>query len=346
MHLSMWALIKGQFDKQPPVVKTDLTGKTVVTVGTNTGLGFEAAKHFARMNPGRLILACRSQSRGQAAVDTEGGYGRGYTHVELWLIELGDFESVKHFADRFERDGGRLDILVENTAVSMQKYEATKDGWETSLQVNCLSTPLVAFLLLPSMIRTAQEHATIPRLVVVASETHYWVTISRKIYEKGNILATLGNAKYCTTKAMRMHYPLTKLLNVFFVRALNSCLGASLLIVDAVNPGFCVSKLRRNISGPVAWLANFMEWIMAFTTEEGGHRLVHGAVGILEDADTLLTKMAWTRGGYLNQCRVEEPSNFVVSAEGHRVQDQIWVSLLTEISLNVLTSVQDELIEV
>ncbi len=39
----------------PAVVTADLSEKTLVLVGTNTGLGFEAAKHFARMNPAQLV---------------------------------------------------------------------------------------------------------------------------------------------------------------------------------------------------------------------------------------------------------------------------------------------------
>jgi NAD(P)-dependent dehydrogenase (short-subunit alcohol dehydrogenase family) len=68
MHLSRWAFLKGQFKEQPPVVKADLAGKTICVVGANTGLGFEATKQFAAMNPERIILACRSEARGQAAV--------------------------------------------------------------------------------------------------------------------------------------------------------------------------------------------------------------------------------------------------------------------------------------
>ena len=49
----------------------DLTGKTVVIIGGNTGIGFEAAKHFARMKPARLILACRSEAKGKAALESE-----------------------------------------------------------------------------------------------------------------------------------------------------------------------------------------------------------------------------------------------------------------------------------
>ena len=57
----------------------------------------------------------------------------GYRNAELWIIDLADFASVKSFADRFNKEGGRLDILVENAAVIPGKtLELTSDGWETT----------------------------------------------------------------------------------------------------------------------------------------------------------------------------------------------------------------------
>lgn len=102
------------------------------------------------------------------------------------------------------------------------------------------------------------------------------------------------------------------------MRALNEHLGAAPLIVDAVNPGFCASELNRNISGFLAVIGGVMTSILAFTPEEGSRRLVHAAVGMTERPDAL-------RGAYLNECRVEEPSNFVISPEGRKAQDLIWV---------------------
>jgi retinol dehydrogenase 12 len=64
-------IISDQRKVIPPVVKADLTGKTVVVVGANVGLGFEASKHFATMNPERLILACRDQGKGDAAITSK-----------------------------------------------------------------------------------------------------------------------------------------------------------------------------------------------------------------------------------------------------------------------------------
>ena len=62
--MAKWSLFQTWLDKWsrlPPPPPSDLTNKTVMVTGANTGLGFEAAKHFAKMNPACLILACRNE---------------------------------------------------------------------------------------------------------------------------------------------------------------------------------------------------------------------------------------------------------------------------------------------
>jgi hypothetical protein len=141
--------VRDQLWKVDPVVRVDLTGKTVVIVGANVGLGFEAAKHFASMNPKRLVLACRSQEKGQAAVQGKSGQmgllrnfnspslglavqkATGFKNAELALVDLSKFASVSAFADAFIRDGvSQIDILVYNAGVMGQSYGSTGDGWE------------------------------------------------------------------------------------------------------------------------------------------------------------------------------------------------------------------------
>ena len=68
MKRSILSFIYDQWSTVPPVETTDLSGKTVAVVGANTGLGFEAAKHFARMSPGKLIIACRNENKGKTAI--------------------------------------------------------------------------------------------------------------------------------------------------------------------------------------------------------------------------------------------------------------------------------------
>ncbi|KAJ7708868.1 hypothetical protein B0H17DRAFT_1031140 [Mycena rosella] len=321
MRYTFKKFLEDQRAKQPPALSIDLAGKTVVVLGANTGLGFEATRHFATMNPGRLILACRSRSKGEAAVEKL-KTATGYNKSELWLIDLADFESVKQFADKFEKDGGRLDILVENAATIPKKYEATKDGWETALQVNCLSTPLLAILLLPLMIRTAEEFSTLPRIVVVGSSVHYWSTIEENVRNNPGILRALGGSQYCTQKAIDARYYLTKLLTIFFVRAFNARISPSTpVIVNTVNPGYCHSELRRTFSGFQAVVDHLTELALAFTTEEGSRQLVWGAIGEQENPETL-------RGAYISGCKVEEVSDFVLSPEGVKAQNDIWDEML------------------
>lgn len=51
-----------------PVLTADLAGKTIIVTGSNTGIGLETAKHFARMNPAKLICTCRSEEKCQETV--------------------------------------------------------------------------------------------------------------------------------------------------------------------------------------------------------------------------------------------------------------------------------------
>jgi len=313
--------IRTQRAKPPPVEKVDLTGKTVIVVGANGGLGFEASKHFASMRPARLILACRSQSKGQAALERIKAE-TGCTTAEVWIIDLTEFASVQRFADQFARDGGRLDILVANAAVILDKYEETKDGWETCLQVNCLSMPLLALLLLPHMVRTGSEHSTVPRIVVVASDVHYWASIEKRVLEAPNILTTLGSKSYCTPKAMAdQRYFLTKMLNILFVRALNDRIAASTpLVVNAVNPGFCYSNIRQSFKGFQTVVNYLMEKTVALPTEAGSRQLVWAAIG--DDPNKL-------RGEYITLWNeVDEVSDYILSPEGAQVQNRIWKELI------------------
>ena len=51
----------------------------------------------------------------------------------MWELDLSNFESIKLFADKFEREGGgKLDLLIENSAISTRSYSTTKDGWEST----------------------------------------------------------------------------------------------------------------------------------------------------------------------------------------------------------------------
>ncbi|PBK91021.1 NAD(P)-binding protein [Armillaria gallica] len=323
---SFFTFLQDQRKTMPPVVKADLSGKTIIVVGANTGLGFQATKHFATMNPERIIMACRNEERGQGALERLKAE-TGYQKAELWLVDLSRFSSVTAFANKFEADGGRLDILVLNAGVMPTKeYRTTVDGWESSLQINDIASPLLALRLLPRMLHTAKEHNTTPRICVVASDIHHWANLPRTVTD-GDILATLSSQEYCTPSNMQSErYKVTKLFNVFFSRSLQSRLPES-IIVNAINPGFCQSELRRSTTD--TWYMALADWVtvklLGYSTEEGSRQLVWGAVGGGEDEKRL-------RGAYVSFSEIVEVSDYAMSEAGLKVQEKIWIELVDILS--------------
>ena len=59
---------------------------------------------------------------------------------EVRLVDLAEFASVSSFAEKYEKEVGRLDIIVANAAIIPEdktKAARTADGWELT-QVNSL----------------------------------------------------------------------------------------------------------------------------------------------------------------------------------------------------------------
>ncbi|THU76949.1 hypothetical protein K435DRAFT_812913 [Dendrothele bispora CBS 962.96] len=128
----------------PPVI-TDLSGKTVIT-GTNVGIGFEAAKHFARMDPEKLIIVCRSQEKGDEA--KKGGFSKKRSSLVSKRGPWNSLSTVKAFADRAERELQRID-------------------YPPVLQI-------LESIRLPRMAG---------KILVVSSNTHFWSTLRKEIVD-------------------------------------------------------------------------------------------------------------------------------------------------------------------
>ncbi|KAK0481289.1 hypothetical protein IW261DRAFT_1550534 [Armillaria novae-zelandiae] len=194
------------------VVSADLSGKTLVLTGANTGLGFEAAKHFRNDEPCTAGTDCE---RWKIQAET------GYTRAEFWILDLANFDSVVAFADRIDQELERLDILVENAGIATWDYEQVEWVGE-----NCIRS--------------------IQGLLSFASDVHYRTTIERDVISSPGILAKLSDKEYCTEEVMKHRYLDSKLLNVLFTRALQLHVPSSEAItVNSVNPWTLRNILRQ-----------------------------------------------------------------------------------------------------
>ena len=141
---------------------------------------------------------------------------------------------------------------------------------------------------------------------------------------------------------MESRYAVSKLLNLFFAREFASRLPKdSPLVINTVNPCFCISGLRRNVPLSHAIIFWFWDRFLSWSTERGSRQLVFAALGNKENPNEL-------KGSYITSSRVVEPSDYVISDEGDKVQKQLWVRSLRWVysSLHNLTATQQETLTV
>jgi len=136
--------------------------------------------------------------------------------------------------------------------------------------------------------------------------------------ETDQVLQKLSDKEYCTPNVISDRYPVSKLLNILFVRELTKKLPAnSPIIVTAANPGYCKSQLARNLSFATRLAMTVMAAVLGRTTEQGSRQLVWAAVGGAGREFEL-------RGAYVNKADIQEVSDYVLSDDGAVAQRRIW----------------------
>jgi len=330
--------IVDQWTSVPEVEPVDLSGQTVLVVGANVGLGLETAKYLARMSPEKLLVTCRSVKKGEDTIkeiQSATGFDRVYAHT----VDLSIFASVISFAEALEKTGERINLLIYNAAVARRDYKVTTDGFEETIQVNDLSCALLCVLLLPRMLdalKVTEDLPYRPRIVIVSSDTHYWVEPTP---EETNNPHLLGKLNANTAGGMKGRYPMSKLINVLFTRELAARLPSSRIVVNTVNPGLCHSSLRRNFSTSLSLRSWLYINLLARSTEAGARELLWAAVARRHCEKEI-------HGKYVSDMQVKEESDFAMSPDGFELQRRLWdetIDILSDISPRFKEIVDSEL---
>ena len=143
----------------------DLSGKTIVVTGGNSGIGYEAAKQFARKGAD-VVVACRDMQKAQAAIASITADHRAASLAAMPL-DLASLESVRSFATAFLARHTALDVLCNNAGVMALPYRKTADGFEMQFGTNHLGHFALTGLLLDRLLATPAA-----RIVNVSSGAH------------------------------------------------------------------------------------------------------------------------------------------------------------------------------
>lgn len=145
---------------------TNLTDKTIIITGANSGIGKAAAIQLARLGA-TVIMACRSAERGAQALN-DVRKAASSERVELLQVNMASQASVRQFVAEFSSRHPRLDVLIHNAANfdhSQIKPVLTDDGIETVFATNHVNIFLMTQLLLDTLKASAPS-----RIITVASQ--------------------------------------------------------------------------------------------------------------------------------------------------------------------------------
>ena len=211
----------------------DLSGKVIIVTGGNSGVGFEAAKEFAR-NGAQTILASRNIEKAQAALAIIEEEIPG-APADIMILDLASLASVHHFVEKFKAKYDRLDVLVNNAGIMMVPYGVTEDGFERQIGTNHLGHFALTGLLSDVLLNTPGS-----RVVNVSSNAHKngEMDFDDFMYEDGGAYDPMAA------------YSRSKMANILFTYELQrryEALGADSIAV-AAHPGVSISNLLDHMN--------------------------------------------------------------------------------------------------
>ncbi|KAL4442102.1 hypothetical protein ABPG77_011363 [Micractinium sp. CCAP 211/92] len=275
----------------------DLTGRTALVTGGNTGLGLETCRALAA-GGAHVVLCSRSLEAGQAAAEQIRQEAKG--RISVCQLDLADLRSIQALAAQLASSGPSPDLLILNAGVMALSPgpQRTADGFEMQFGVNHLGHFLLCQLLLPKM----KAQGTPGRIVVVSS----------RIHERGRIDLQDLNYKKRPYRPWAS-YAQSKLANVLFTRELARRLReeGSALEVYCLHPGIVQTNIGSHMGLQArSFYLLFAPWLK--TPEQGAATTVYAATA---------AELTGHSGAYLQDCRLSAPAK---RAESDALAAALW----------------------
>jgi NAD(P)-dependent dehydrogenase (short-subunit alcohol dehydrogenase family) len=206
----------------------NLSGKTAIVTGSNTGIGYETALDLYKKGA-KVYVACRDQEKALNAIErmkADGGTGElVYEH-----LDLASLSSVKAFADKVIMAEPRLDLLINNAGIMIPPPSKTEDGFEIQFGVN-----FVGHFALTGHLFNLLEATKGSRVVSLSSIAHRGATID---FDNFHLEKEYKNWR---------EYGQSKLADIIFALEFEKRLrkNGNQVISLAAHPGFSETDLQK-----------------------------------------------------------------------------------------------------
>jgi NAD(P)-dependent dehydrogenase (short-subunit alcohol dehydrogenase family) len=207
----------------------DLRGKRVLVTGVSAGLGVETARALAA-HGAHVIGAARDLKKAETAMEPAWVAAKNGGGVELLALDLASLASVRAAADRLQKAGKPLDLVINNAGVMACPLLRTSDGFEMQFGTNHLGH----FVLTNRIASLLHEGS---RVVALSSAGHRYANVD---LDDPNFV----HGPYDPWVA----YGRSKTANVLFAVAFDQRHRDRGVRATAVHPGGIQTELSRHLS--------------------------------------------------------------------------------------------------
>ncbi len=240
----------------------DLSNKTILITGANSGLGFYAAKQLAYRG-GHILMACRNL---KTAEEAKLNILKDVPQANLTIIpfDQSSFQSIDQFVGIIKSQYTKIDILLLNAGIIMPDSKLkTPEGFPLTTGVNFFNV----YYLLRELLGFLDQKNPDVKVVFVGSYSSYGVRLSH--------INQLLNAKlprmkqYANSKLAiaMLHHVFQMNLNLFDFPVLDHVSAV------LVHPGIAATNIVRSLP---TWLQRIVNGFLALTS----HSAESGALSL------------------------------------------------------------------
>ncbi|KIA75777.1 short-chain dehydrogenase [Aspergillus ustus] len=313
------------------LTSVSLTDQVALITGANAGLGLAAARQLLQLGLSHLVMGVRSVTKGEAAA-AKLREQFPLSTITVWTLNLEDYESVCALADHC-LSLPRLDIAILNAGMLNATgafATAQSTGHEITLQVNYLSTALLAILLLPHLERGQGKSIASTRvrrppvLTLVGSDRAYNATLQLGC----KMAAQFNDPEKFSAFAW---YSNSKLLLTMFVSTLARLVSPDAVLINMVNPGMTKDTLFFRDVHSSAWagLIALGQFLLARSVDVAATTYV----------DAVVARGAESHGSFLSDWMVKPYPKMLYSEVGVDACARLWEETLAELAFANVTEI-------